>query len=113
VYIDSSVAPAIASRPASPCVYFNTELDGSEIVKTDNKDLLWAVSVSDIIEAKKVGGIGWKSNIVVGWVTDLEVKDGIEFVIKGGAVYRTTALKEREELFNRTISMGQQVWESY
>jgi hypothetical protein len=113
VYIDSAVSPATASRPASPCVYFTTELDGSEKVETMNKEPLWAISIYDIQEVKKVGGIGWKGKIVVGWATNREVKDGIEFVTKGGAVYRATALKERDELFNRVISMGQQVWESY
>ena len=60
-----------------------------------------------------MGGLGWKGRIVVGWATDREVKDGIVIVDKSGKEYRVTALKERDELFNRLIAMGNQVWESW
>ena len=100
----------------------------------------WAVSVSDLSEIKKVGGkfdppfptfssklsyfheiwltrllvgLGWKAKIVVGWATDKEVKEGIELVTKDGQRYKVTALRERDELFNRLCSMGAQCWESY
>ena len=66
-----------------------------------------------IQEVKKVGGLGWKGRIVVGWATDREVKDGIVIVDKSGKEYRVTALKERDELFNRLIAIGNQVWESW
>lgn len=113
VYIDSSVSPASGSLPASPCVYFTTQLDGDEDVNSGNKAPVWAVSVAEITELKKVGGVGWKSRIIVGWATDREIKDGIEIVTRDGARRRVTALKEREELFNRLIAVGGQVWESY
>lgn len=113
VYIDSSVSPASGSRPASPCVYFTTHLDGAEEVETMPRDPTWAVHIPDIVQVKKVGGLGWKGKLIVGWATDREVKDGIEITDKNGGVYRATAMKERDELFNRLISMGQQVWESY
>jgi hypothetical protein len=94
-------------------VYFTTHLDGDEGVHSMPRDPDWAVPITDIAEVKKVGGLGWKGKIVVGWATSREVKDGIEIVTKDGKTYRTMALKERDELFNRLISMGQQVWESY
>lgn len=113
VYIDSAVSPPSSGRPASPCVYFTTELDGDEIVESTKKDPIWGISIRDVREAKKVGGLGWKGKIVVGWATEREVKDGIEITDRMGKVFRVTALKERDELFNRIISMGQQVWESF
>lgn len=115
IYIDSSVSPATQSppRPASPCVYFTTHLDENEVVESSPTQPLWAVSIQDIVEVKKVGGLGWKGKIVVGWATSREVKDGIDITTKDGHTYRTTALKERNELFNRLVSMGSQVWESY
>ena len=113
VYVDSSASPASGSRPASPCVYFTTHLDGDELVHSMPNDPTWAISISDIQEVKKVGGLGWKGRIVVGWATDREVKDGIVIVDKSGKEYRVTALKERDELFNRLIAMGNQVWESW
>jgi hypothetical protein len=113
VYIDSSVSSASGSRPASPCVYFTTHLDGDEVVHSMPSDPTWAISIPEIQEVKKVGGLGWKGRIVVGWATDREVKDGLVIIDKNGKEYRVTALKERDELFNRLISMGNQVWESW
>lgn len=113
VYVDSSVSPASGSRPASPCVYFTTELDGDEDVKSGKRAPVWAVSIPDISELKKVGGFGWKARIVVGWATEREIKDGLEIVTRDGRRYRVTALKEREELFNRLVAIGGQIWESY
>jgi hypothetical protein len=94
-------------------VYFTTHLDGNEVVESMPKNPDWVIAIADIVEIKKIGGLGWKGKIVVGWATDREVKDGIEILGRDGAKYRATALKERDELFNRLVSMGQQVWESY
>lgn len=113
VYIDSSVSPASGKRPASPCVYFTTHLDGNEVVESMPHEPMWSVAISNIQEIKKIGGLGWKGRIIVGWATDREIKDGLEITDKQGKVYRATALKEREELFNRLVAMGSQVWESY
>jgi hypothetical protein len=113
VYLDSSVSPPSGSRPASPCVYFTTHLDGDEVVHSMPSDPIWATSIAEIQEVKKVGGLGWKGKIVVGWATDREVKDGIVIIDRSGKEYRVTALKGRDELFNRLIAMGNQVWESW
>ncbi|KAJ4519524.1 hypothetical protein HRR83_004452 [Exophiala dermatitidis] len=113
VYIDSSVSPPSGNRPASPCVYFTTHLDGHESVETMPHDPDWAISIADLAEVKKIGGLGWKGKIVVGWATNREVKDGIELVTRDGRRYHVMAIKDRDALFNRLISMGQQVWESY
>lgn len=114
IYIDSSVSPASADHPESPCVYFTTRPDGNEIVESvPKKNIEWSVAIKDIMEIKKVGGLGWKTRIVVGWATEREVKDSISIVDRFGNEYKTTALAEREELFNRLVAMGQQVWEVY
>ncbi|KAI1629340.1 hypothetical protein EDD37DRAFT_48063 [Exophiala viscosa] len=113
VYVDSSVSPPSGRRPASPCVYFTTHLDGHEHVESMPHDPTWAVAIADLAEIKKVGGLGWKGKLVVGWATNREVKDGIEIVTRQGQKYRAMAIAERDELFNRLVAMGQQVWESY
>jgi hypothetical protein len=113
VYVDSSVSPPSGRRPASPCVYFTRHLDQHEAVESMPHDPEWAVAIADIAEIKKIGGLGWKAKIIVGWATEREVKDGIEIVTRTGQTYRAMAIKERDELFNRLIAMGQQVWESY
>lgn len=113
VYVDSSVSPPSGNRPASPCVYFTRHLDQNEIVESMPSDPEWAVAITDLTEVKKIGGLGWKGKIVVGWSTNREVKDGIELMTRDGKTYRAMAIKQRDELFNRLIAMGQQVWESY
>jgi len=115
VYVDSSVSPATrAGHPESPCVYFSTDLDGNEIVESIKpKHIQWSVPIRDIAELKKVGGLGWKGRLIVGWATDREIKDSISIIDKAGHEYKSTALAERDELFNRLVAMGQQVWEAY
>lgn len=111
VYIDTSVSPAAAGAPAKPCLYFSTDLNGSEEAGGKHAPQ-WSISIADIAEIKKVGGLGWKGKIVVGWATEREIKDGLEIVNRAGERWRVTALKERDELFNRLIAIGGQVWES-
>lgn len=113
VYIDSSVSPATGNLPTCPCVYFTKQLDGNEEVGSGTKEPIWAVSINEISELKKVGGLGWKGKIIVGWATEREIKDSLEIVGRNGERWRVTALKERDELFNRLVAVGGQVWESY
>jgi hypothetical protein len=64
-------------------------------------------------EIKKVGGLGWKTKLVVGWATDREIADGLLIVDKGGNQKQLTAIALREELFNRLIALGKQMWEAW
>jgi Protein of unknown function (DUF3292) len=66
VYVDSSVSPASGNRPASPCVYFTTHLDGDEVVESMPHEPNWSVAITNIQEIKKIGGLGWKGRIIVG-----------------------------------------------
>ncbi|PNP45527.1 hypothetical protein TGAMA5MH_02750 [Trichoderma gamsii] len=72
----------------------------------------WTVAIEDIRQLKKVGGLGWKSKIVVGWATQREVVDGLVVRTKDGKEYHLTAVVVRDELFNRLIAMGHQMWEA-
>ncbi len=62
---------------------------------------------------KKVGGLGWKSKLIVGWATDREIADGILIVDKEGKHFQFTAIALREELFNRLVAMGNHMWEAW
>ena len=64
-------------------------------------------------EIKKVGGLGWKTKLVVGWATDREIADGLLIVDKDGNQKQLTAISLREELFNRLIALGKQMWEAW
>ena len=73
---------------------------------------LLCVPISDIAELKKVGGLGWKAKLIVGWGSDKEVADALEIVYNDGISVLLTALPLRDELFNRLVSIGAQEWES-
>lgn len=76
-------------------------------------DPAWTVSISDIKELKKVGGLGWKSKIVVAWALDKQVVDGLVVQTKRGDEFHLTAIMVRDELFNRLIALGNKMWEAW
>ncbi|KAI9808950.1 MAG: hypothetical protein M1827_007125 [Pycnora praestabilis] len=71
------------------------------------------IPVPDIMELKKIGGLGWKTKLIVGWATNREVADGLEVISKDGSATQLMAIPLREELFNRLVAMGGQKWESW
>ncbi|KZF19687.1 hypothetical protein L228DRAFT_214489 [Xylona heveae TC161] len=92
-----------------PTVFFtSTEAKGPDDVKP-----VFSVPVAEIQEIKKVGGLGWKTKLVVGWAMDREVADGITIVDREGHSYTVTAIPLRDELFNRLVAMGGQRWVSW
>jgi hypothetical protein len=66
-----------------------------------------------IQEIKKVGGLGWKTKLVVGWATDRDIADGLVIIDKDGNQKQLTAIALRDELFNRLIALGKQMWEAW
>lgn len=78
----------------------------------EDKNAAFSIPVQDIRELKKIGGLGWKAKIVVGWATGRTVQDGLEIVDKSGTTWKLTAIQLRDELFNRLIAMGGQKWDS-
>ncbi|KAM0335032.1 hypothetical protein ACHAQA_000066 [Verticillium albo-atrum] len=73
----------------------------------------WSVTVGEIAEIQKLGGLGWKSKIVVGWATNREVADSLLIKDSTGGDYHLTAIETRDELFNRLAAMGSQMWEAW
>ncbi|KAM4066328.1 hypothetical protein HRG_000442 [Hirsutella rhossiliensis] len=78
----------------------------------DDVDPAWSVAIADIDELRKVGGLGWKSKIMVGWALEKKVVDGLVVRTKQGREHHLTAVVVRNELFNRLIAMGRQMWEA-
>ena len=104
----------ISTSATVPCVSFSkTKSDGTGVQSSKDLDPVFSIPVNEIRELKKIGGLGWKSKLIVGWATDRNVVDGLEIVDKKGNVERLTAITLREELFNRLASMGPQKWESW
>ncbi|KAI0697567.1 hypothetical protein BC835DRAFT_1270194 [Cytidiella melzeri] len=73
----------------------------------------FTVGIPDIVEMRKMGGYGWKGKLVIGWAMGREVLDGLEITDKMGKKYVMTAIKGRDELFNRLVAMGKHKWESW
>ncbi|KAI4197563.1 MAG: hypothetical protein LQ346_002968 [Caloplaca aetnensis] len=109
----------ISTAAAIPCVSWSKEAsDGSgkaveDTIDRHDKHVAFKVPIQEIKELKKVGGLGWKAKIVVGWATGKTVADGLEIVDKEGNVWKLTAIHDRDELFNRLIAIGGQKWESW
>ncbi|TBU41265.1 hypothetical protein BD309DRAFT_898423 [Dichomitus squalens] len=113
----------IVSSAASPCLSFVEEKPlraaltrpskvpgiGGDV--SDGLAPEITVGIADIVALRKVGGFGWKGKLVVGWATGKDVLDGLEIVDRWGERKVITAIKGRDELFNRLIAMGGQKWE--
>lgn len=106
----------ISTKATIPCVSFSLDKEvvaGAALKPNEELHPIWSVAVSDIKELKKIGGLGWKTKLVVGWALDREVADGIEIVDRQGNRWTLTAMALRDELFNRLVAMGGQKWESW
>ncbi|KAI4278492.1 MAG: hypothetical protein LQ337_000975 [Flavoplaca oasis] len=109
----------ISTAAQVPCVSWSKAAsDGTggaveDSIDRHEKHVAFKVPIQDIRELKKVGGLGWKAKIVVGWATGKTVADGLEIVDKEGNTWKLTAIQDRDELFNRLIAIDGQKWESW
>jgi len=107
----------IATKSTIPCVAFSMDkkIGTDSISGREERELhpVWSIPIGDIKELKKIGGLGWKAKLVVGWALDREVADGLEIVDKLGNHFIVTAMVLRDELFNRLVAMGGQKWEAW
>jgi hypothetical protein len=73
----------------------------------------FSVQIDEIVELRKIGGLGWKGKIIVGWALSSEIADGLEITTVTGDRIRLTAMPRRDEVFNRLVSLGKQQWEMW
>lgn len=99
----------ISTTNAIPLLSFAQE--GTGMISKSNE--VFSIPVGDIRELKKLGGLGWKAKLVVGWSTGKTVADGLEIIDRNGSVWKLTAIQLRDELFNRLVAIGGQKWESW
>jgi len=104
----------ITTRATIPCLAFCPDRAAEKVSLEEKADLhpVWSVAVADITELNKIGGYEWKTELVVGWSLDTEVRDDLEIKTRQGETYKITALPQRDELFNRLVAMGGQRWEA-
>ena len=105
----------IDSTQEPPLLYFTTETPQIEDVKVVNRkveSVLFTMPVTEIQEMRKLGGMGWKGKLVVGWALgSKEVVDGLLITgQKPGQRYQLTAMGTRDQLFNRLVAIDGQVW---
>lgn len=98
----------IVTSAASPCVSFSQESDINKEVKP-----IFTIALSEITELKKVGGLGWKGKLIVGFALNRDVTDGILITNKAGESFTMTAIPRRDELFNRLLALGGHQWEAW
>ncbi|KAK0925314.1 profilin, required for normal timing of actin polymerization in response to thermal stress [Friedmanniomyces endolithicus] len=91
----------------------DTDIKGTEERAEAELHPVWSIAIADLKELKKVGGLGWKAKLVVGWALGRDVADGLEIIDKQGNTWALTAMVMRDELFNRLIAIGGQKWESW
>jgi len=98
----------VVTSAASPFVCFTAQKFAGVIEGVE-----FSLPITDIKELRKLGGLGWKSKLVVGWAMEKEVVDGLEIVDPDGVGRALTAIPLRDELFNRLVAMGPQKWGSW
>lgn len=93
------------------------EENGGMIEYERKGNVEFTIPVPQVREVKKIGGLGWKSKLVVGWSMDRDVLDGLEFVVRWDngqeESWTLTAVGRRDELFNRVVAMSSNMWESW
>ncbi|KAJ5960386.1 uncharacterized protein N7479_007536 [Penicillium vulpinum] len=109
VIIDSTKEP--------PLLYFTTDTPRKGDAQLEDRkagSVLFTMPVTDIQEMRKLGGMGWKGKLVVGWALGgKEVVDGLLITgKKPEQSYQLTAMGTRNQLFNRLIAIDGQVWAS-
>jgi hypothetical protein len=105
----------IDSTKEPPLLYFTTDTPNNgdvQVEKHKAESILFTMPVTEIQEMRKLGGMGWKGKLVVGWALgSKEVVDGLLITgKKPGQTYRLTAMGTRNQLFNRLVAIDGQVW---
>jgi hypothetical protein len=87
----------VITTAASPCLSFEQAKGGVPV---------FSIALDDITQIRKIGGLGWKTKLIVGFALGMEIQDGIVLTDRQGVSYTLTAVPRRDELFNRLISSG-------
>lgn len=72
---------------------------------------MFSIAIDEIVSCRKLGGLGFKGKLIVGWALDSSIADGIEILTDDGQKHVLTAMPRRDEVWNRLVSMGSQQWE--
>ncbi|KAH8099327.1 hypothetical protein BXZ70DRAFT_1065633 [Cristinia sonorae] len=116
ILINSAISPCIAFAYTKPRRSLAAVLPGihnAEELSASDIHPQFIMGLADIVALRKVGGFGWKGKMIVGWALGREVVDGLEIMDKEGRAVVLTAIRGRDELFNRLIAVGEHKWECW
>jgi hypothetical protein len=118
----------LVNSATSPCIYFAPTDTQHSTVKRHLPDSLhrkeedgsdsdidshskFPIGLADIVEMRKMNGYGRKGKFVLEWALERDMLDGLEITDKQGKKCALTAIKGRDQLFNRLVAMGRHRWE--
>ncbi len=117
ILITSAVSPCVCfvfnNNKSSLINFFSRGSSSQKEIDPVNLDPQFMIGLHDIVALRKVGGFGWKGKMVVGWALGREILDGLEITDKEGRKIVLTAIRGRDELFNRSVAAGGQLWECW
>jgi hypothetical protein len=102
----------ISMRASTPCISFTPHDPVEREEKGKEVTPVWTIALGDIRELKKIGGLGFKGRLVVGYALGMQIVDGLEIINGAGESFVMTAIEKRDELFNRLIAIERQRWEA-
>ena len=103
----SCLALALQSTSATtPCI---TWVRLKQLGDTKHSKPELSIQVDDIIQMKKLGGLGWKSKLVLSDLLDVDLAGAIELTTNDGTKTTFTALPRRDALFNRLLALSHNV----
>lgn len=112
--VTGAASPCLAWVPEKPLLAAlsgPSKIPGRGGDEAEGLSAEFSIGVGDVVSVRKLGGFGWKGRLVVGWATGRDVVDGLEVVDRLGRRRVFTAIKGRDELFNRVVAIGRQSWE--
>lgn len=93
----------LATAAATPSVAWQSH--------DENLETAWAVMINDIVDISKVDGMSFKTKHFVQWALEKESVMGLKLTMSTGECYHLDPVVKRDEVFNRLIAMGDQIWE--
>lgn len=93
----------LATAAATPSVAWQSH--------DEDLETAWVVMINDIQGISKVDGMSFKTKHFVQWALDKESVNGLKLTTASGGCYHLDPVVKRDEVFNRLIAMGNQIWE--
>lgn len=95
-----------STSATTPCLAW---VKDNKLPGTKEFDPKFSIQLQDIVQLKKLGGLGWKSKLLLGGGLGMEIIDGMSLVTADGETITLTAMPRRDEMFNRLIALSQNV----